>query len=95
MSQSHEIQVGDLVVMQRATYYEEWNESVGVVIGRLQVRYSTDLRTMEAVEILAFRVQLAEGFVVNAQPYQVRKPAGPIELELIETTDAQPVEENE
>ena len=72
MSTSETLRVGDLVIMQHPTYFEELEHAVGTIVGALRPRISTDLRTMGNVEIEAYGVQVSETFVVNAQPYQVR-----------------------
>jgi len=73
MDDTQRIQVGDLVVMQHASYYEEFNGCIGLVVGELRPRHSTDLRTMEKATVHAYAVQLTAGFVVNAMPYQLRR----------------------
>jgi hypothetical protein len=74
-----EIAVGELVVMQKAGYYEEWNGALGVIVGSLHARPAMDLNTMTRNWGLCYRVRiLAEGgCVVSAGPHQVRRLRGP------------------
>ncbi len=70
-----EIAVGDLVIMQNATYYEEWNEMPALVIGGLIQRRSLHLHTMERHTRWAYRVQIlhSNGLRVNAGRHQLRR----------------------
>jgi len=68
-----EISVGDMVLMLNASFFEEWNGTIGSVIGMLQYRSPIDLHTMKRDKALYYRVKLGDGRVVNAEPHQVRK----------------------
>ena len=87
MSNNRSIQVGDLVVMQHPTYFEEFDGCIGRVTGALCDRSSTDLRTMAPVVVFAYRIQLSETFTVNAEPHQVRLLADPDEEHDVEVEE--------
>ena len=66
---------GELVIMQRATYFSEWNGAIGVVVGLLQERNAKDMNTMETLPLVAYKVlPLVEGAIeVVSEPHQIRK----------------------
>ena len=70
-----EIAVGDLVIMQNASYYEEWNEMPALVIGGLTQRRSMNLHTMEHHTHWAYKVEIlqSDGLRVDAEPHQLRR----------------------
>ena len=70
---------GELVVLQNATYFEEWNGCLAVVDGRLKLRNPRNILTMERETIVAYSVQpLVEGAIkVICKTYQLRKLRGP------------------
>jgi len=77
-----ELSVGQIVIMKNADYYMDTNGCPGVIEGRLCMRSSTDLRTMQRVSRLTYRVRILnpENLVVNARPDQVRPLRDPEEL---------------
>lgn len=72
MSERHFFRVGDLVIMQRAHYFEEWNGAVALVVAELRLRHAIDLHTMTPVLAKAHKVRLPDGRIVVAGPYQMR-----------------------
>jgi hypothetical protein len=68
------IQVGDLVIMQNASYYTEWNGALGVVVSPLSLRTSMDLMHMQYFTSPSYRVKvlIQDGFIVDARPHQIR-----------------------
>jgi hypothetical protein len=73
MSEKHFFRVGDLVIMQRAEYFEEWNGAVALVVAELRLRRAVDLHTMTTVLAKAHKVRLPDGRIVVAGPYQMRR----------------------
>lgn len=73
--------VGELVVMQHASYYTEWNGALGVIVSPLAPRTSMDLLTMRYRTSASYRVKVlaADGMVVDARPHQIRRLRGPDE----------------
>lgn len=71
--------IGELVVMQNASYYTEWNGSLGVIVAALAPRTSMDLSSMRLCTRASYQVQvLAEdGVIVDARPHQLRPLYGP------------------
>jgi len=67
--------VGELVVMQFASYFHEYNGTPAVVIGGLQTRGVIDLNTMEDDVYDGYRVRIlaGDGQIVTAKPHQLRK----------------------
>lgn len=53
------LQIGDLAVLQHATYYHEWNGMIVEILEQPADRWAVDLRTMESRQIFAYRVRLA------------------------------------
>ncbi|AHF00054.1 hypothetical protein [Thioalkalivibrio paradoxus] len=73
--------VGELVIMQNASYYTEWNGALGVVVSALAPRTSMDLLSMRYRTSPSYRVKVlaSEGIVVDARPHQLRRLRGPEE----------------
>lgn len=68
---------GDLVILQHATYFDEYNETPGIIVECLAGRYATNLNTMEEKWMPAsYRVHVlcAGDLVVTVSPHQIRKP---------------------
>jgi len=73
--------VGELVIMQNASYYTEWNGALGVVVSPLAPRTSMDLLSMQYRTNASYRVKVLtrDGIVVDARPHQIRRLHGPDE----------------
>ncbi len=73
--------VGELVIMQNASYYTEWNGALGVVVNPLALRTSMDLVTMRYRTSASYRVKVLadDGVIVDARPHQLRPLHGPDE----------------
>jgi hypothetical protein len=71
--------VGELVIMQNASYYTEWNGALGVVVSPLALRTSMDLVTMRYRTSASYRVRVLadDGVIVDARPHQLRPLHGP------------------
>lgn len=67
--------VGELVIMQNASYYKEWNGHLGVVVGTLATRPSIDLLSMSLRTRQGYRVKIlaSDSMIVDAQPHQLRR----------------------
>ena len=70
-----QFKVGELAVLQNASYFEEWDGALAVVVGGLALRYPLNMYTMDCEPMLTYRVRpLVEGAIdVNCQPNQLRK----------------------
>ena len=73
--------VGELVIMQHASYYTEWNGALGVIVSPLAPRTSMDLLSMQYRTNASYRVKVLtqDGIVVDARPHQIRRLHGPDE----------------
>jgi hypothetical protein len=73
--------VGELVIMQNASYYTEWNGALGVIVSPLAPRTSMDLLSMQYRTNPSYRVKILarDGIVVDARPHQIRHLRGPDE----------------
>lgn len=73
--------VGELVIMQNASYYTEWNGALGVIVSPLAPRTSMDLVSMQYRTNPSYRVKVLaqDGIVVDARPDQIRRLRGPDE----------------
>jgi hypothetical protein len=71
--------VGELVIMQNASYYIEWNGALGVIVSPLVPRTSMDLLSMQYRTNPSYRVKVLaqDGIVVDARPHQIRRLHGP------------------
>ena len=71
--------VGELVIMQNASYYTEWNGALGVIVSPLAPRTSMDLVSMQYRTNPSYRVKVLtrDGIVVDARPHQIRRLRGP------------------
>jgi hypothetical protein len=69
-------QVGEIVITQHATYFSEFDGSLGVVIYPLQRRLCLDLNLMERVYSHVYGVQLLVSGEPRLwfRPWQLRKP---------------------
>jgi len=88
--------VGELVIMQNASYYTEWNGALGVVVSPLAPRTSMDLLTMRYRTSESYRVKVltADGVVVDARPHQIRRLHGPDEAAKVTRKRRKPVPAN-
>jgi hypothetical protein len=70
--------VGELVVMQHASYHDEFNGAPGVIVGGLAPRRALDLTSMRVVTVTCYDVQVlvAPSRKVLAAPYQLRPLGG-------------------
>jgi hypothetical protein len=69
--------VGDLVIMQNATYYTEYDGTTAVITSPLDVREVVDTRNGEDRIIACYGVRLLsipDALELYAQPHQVRRP---------------------
>ena len=68
-------QIGNLVIMQKATHYFEYDGLLAVVTKPLQTRWCMDLNTMErlADSVYGIRILTLGGFDVFARPWQIRR----------------------
>ena len=75
-----EFSTGDLAILQNAVYHNEFDGTPAVVVGRLAWRNCIDLRTMGQRMLRCYQVRALmdpEDNVFNAEPHQLRRPAGP------------------
>jgi hypothetical protein len=70
-----QFKLGELAVLQNASYFAEWDGALALVVGGLALRYPRNMHTMECEPLLAYKVRpLVEGAIdVTCQPYQLRK----------------------
>ena len=70
---------GELVIMQHATCFEEWDGAIGVVVGILQERDAINMYTNKRERLTGYKVlPLVEGaFEVVCAPWQIRKLGKP------------------
>ena len=68
-------QIGELVIMQKATYFEEHNDAPGIVLEALKRHRSLNMLTMKRESIQGYRIRILveNAPVVTAHPYQLRK----------------------
>lgn len=88
-----QFKIGELVVMQYATYFHEYDGALAVITDMLNWRDALDLNTMQNHSFRAYGIQvlrmpeclLPEGKSLVAAPYQLRRLGEPAEdLESIE-----------
>lgn len=67
--------VGELVILQKATYFSEWDGAIGQIVGPLKLRCCRDMHTMQTEWHKRYSVlPLAEGaFEVYCHENQLRK----------------------
>jgi hypothetical protein len=73
MNADQNIEMGDLVIVQHATYHEEWKGSIGVVTVGLSEQRCMNLHTMQEERFSGYEVRLPDGRRVSAEPCQLRK----------------------
>jgi hypothetical protein len=85
--------VGELVIMQNASYYTEWNGALGVIVSPLAPRTSMDLVSMRYRTNPSYRVKVLtrDGIVVDARPHQIRRLHGPDDATTRDRSRARPV----
>ena len=68
-------QVGNLVVMQKATHYFEYDGLPAVIIKPLITRWCVDLNTMQRAqdEVYGVRILTLDGLEVSARPWQLKR----------------------
>lgn len=66
---------GELAILQNATYFEEWDGSLAVVVGPLIPRTPRNMHTMQLEPLLSYQVRplISGSFLVNCEPHQLRK----------------------
>lgn len=66
---------GELAVLQHATYFQEWDGSLAVVVGPLMPRMPRNMHSLKLEPLLAYQVRplISGAFLVNCAPYQLRK----------------------
>ncbi len=83
--------VGDLVIMQNATYYTEYDGSPAVITSPLDVREAVDMRNGEDRIIACYGVRLLsipDALEILAQPHQVRRPKDDVEARALAHSEA-------
>ena len=86
---SNHFNIGELVIMQNASFYEEYNGYLGIVEKGLTLDFSLNATTMKyelaycyVVKIIKGKDSLSkEGLQISARPHQLRR--------LNDSTDAQ------
>ena len=80
---SEQFQVGELVIMQNATYFEEYDGFPARVLEAGRMRELRNLTTMELVHVYSYRVKILAGgesieddLGVYASSWQLRKLSG-------------------
>ena len=70
-------QVGNLVIMQKATHYFEYDGLPAVIIKPLTTRWCVHLNTMQRAqdEVYGVRILTLEGLEVFARPWQLKRLA--------------------
>ena len=68
-------QVGNLVIMQKATHYFENDGLPAVIIKPLATRWCLDLNTMQRVQdgVYGVRILTLNGVEVSARPWQLKR----------------------
>lgn len=66
---------GEIVLLQNATYFEEWNGALAEVLEDLDLRNPMDMNSMQKTCIATYRVipLVHGGFMVNCTTDQLRK----------------------
>ncbi len=74
MKNQRTFEVGEIVIMQRASYYSEWNGHLGLVVGGIALRSAMDMVSMTGECILCYQVEILakDGMTVFAEPHQLR-----------------------
>ena len=67
--------IGELVIMQNATHFDEYNGAIGVIVDVLKLCYPTNLNTMNHEKMLGYTVKILIEHApeVKAAPEQLRK----------------------
>ena len=67
--------VGNLVIMQKATHYFEYDDLPAVIIKPLANRWCLDLNTMRRVQdgVYGVRILTLNGLEVSARPWQLKR----------------------
>lgn len=67
--------VGELVILQNATYFSEWNGAIGEVLGAQQLRNCMDMHSMKTEWLQRYSVLplVDDGFRVFCSESQLRK----------------------
>jgi len=81
-----QFKIGDRVIMQHATYYEEYDGAEAVITEVLAPRSVIDMRTLERPQKMVYGVKIlvGEGCDVRAYPWQLRKKDDPMLSEITE-----------
>ena len=74
--------VGDLVILQHASFHHEYDGWPAVIVGPFARRKAIDMRTMEPDMLWTWQVRIikppdctdADDGIVLARPWQIRKP---------------------
>ncbi len=72
--------IGDLAILQNAVFHTEFDGTPAQVVGSLAWRSCVDLTSMRQRTLRCYQVRALtdpEGNVFNAEPHQLRRPAGP------------------
>ena len=72
---SSRFRVGELVIMQHARFFHEYEGAPAIVTGGLRRRHPIDLKSMKSLEYDGYEVRIlaGDGQVANAEPHQLRK----------------------
>ena len=67
--------VGNLVIMQKATHYFEYDDLPAVIVKPLATRWCLDLNTMQRVRdgVYGVRILVPDGLEVSARPWQLKR----------------------
>lgn len=70
-----DLAIGELVIMQHADHFHEWDGALGVVVGLQSRRRAMDMPTMRLVMLDAYRVRILDpnGITVICERHQLRK----------------------
>jgi hypothetical protein len=78
---STQFQIGEIAILQHATFYHEFNSYPCVIVNEFRSRNTINLNTMEDEILDVYRVEIltpgnvvgSKDSVVSVQPYQLRK----------------------
>jgi len=86
--------VGDLVVMQHASYHDEYNGEPAIVVGALAPRRAVNLVTMTCDTVTCYdvRVLVEPDLTLFALPHQLRPLRGEPEPQAVERERADTLE---
>lgn len=77
--------VGEVAILQNAAYFTEYNGMECTILTPLQENKILHMTTMEKAHRESYYVEMADGFKLNAAPYQLKKKPLPEEKKTTET----------